>query len=75
MNKMNYEYEHYNLFRLELSEYLVKNEIVKNKMSSLLDNVKLEKKELKKKLAEIMVQIMNVKTDFVYNVKFLPNTD
>jgi hypothetical protein len=57
-----YRSEGYNLFRLELSNYLSNNKDVKNQIKEIIRG-KLSKKEKRKELYKIVVNIINPKMD------------
>lgn len=76
VNRKNYEYENYNLFRLELSEYFSRNPTIKNE---ILDILKLpNKSDQKKKLLEVMNKIgdNSKKNNSAFvEIKKYPDTD
>lgn len=75
INNKNYDYESYNLFRMELSEYIFQNEKLRQK---IVDILKLENKNTKKnKLLLLLSEITNQTNTnkLLITIKEAPNTD
>jgi hypothetical protein len=59
VNQSDYENESYELFRLEVSNYISKNEKLESKIKKIIENDKIDKKEKRDKIKKILYKISN----------------
>ena len=67
VNKNIYENESYELFRLELSNFLFAHQDIKQKIENILENNKLNKNDKKDQLKKIIYKIINKDLNKLYN--------
>jgi len=61
-----YETEGYELFRLELSDYLINNEKIKNKLIKIIDEPKMDKEQKRYLIKKILYKITNTELYDLY---------
>ena len=67
VNKNKYLQESYQLFRLEISEFLKDNDTIKNKIDRIINDKKLDKNEKRNKIKSIIYKITNKELQDVYD--------
>ncbi|AYV79127.1 MAG: early transcription factor VETF large subunit [Faunusvirus sp.] len=67
MTREKYDNESYELFRLELSEYLSNDEKAKNKLIKVINNAKINKNEKRVEIRKILYKIVNKEINELYN--------